>query len=276
MTPEPLYTSGTPRRRGGRFRFWLITLVALLVLAATASLGRWQLSRAAQKVALQNAIDAEKQKPALDQAAFLALERAGDALHRPVRLRGLWLGPQTIYLDNRQMHGLQGFDVLTPLALEGSDQTIMVQRGWIQRNFEDRTKLQPVEMPAGIVEVTGLIEPPPGRLLELGKAAASTPAATPDAPGSSPIRQNLDLEAFRAETKLPLRTDVSLQQMGPASEGLQRDWPAPALGLERNYGYAFQWFGLSVLVVILYVWFQFVVPFRRARRGSSTDHARGL
>ncbi len=275
MTPDPLYPE--ERRRPGRF--WVITLAAVLTVAATVSLGRWQLSRAAQKEALQASIDAQKLKPPLTQAEFLAMDKATDALHRPVRLRGLWLTPQTIYLDNRQMHGTPGFYVLTPFALEGTEQTVMVQRGWIQRNFVDRTQLGAVETPAGIVEVTGLIEPPPSHLLELGTAApaASAPAASapadaasatpaPAVEGYSPIRQNLDLEAFRAETKQPLRTDVSLQQTGAASEGLQRDWPAPALGLERHYGYAFQWFGLSALVVILYVWFQFITPFFRSRR----------
>ncbi|AVQ83732.1 MULTISPECIES: SURF1 family protein [unclassified Variovorax] len=283
MTPQPLYSED--RRRPGRF--WLVTVAAVLTLAATVSLGRWQLSRAAQKEALQASIEAQKQKPPLTQAEFLALQQPSDELHRPVRLRGLWLTPQTVYLDNRQMHGVPGFYVLTPFALEGTEQTVMVQRGWVQRNFVDRTKLGAVDTPAGIVEVTGLLEPPPSHLLELGTpapapaapAAAPATATAPEAPapaapaaptpaveGYSPIRQNLDLEAFRAETKMPLRTDVSLQQTGPASEGLQRDWPAPALGLERHYGYAFQWFGLSALVVILYVWFQFITPFRRARR----------
>ncbi|WP_285412987.1 SURF1 family protein [Variovorax sp. efr-133-TYG-130] len=283
MTPQPLYSED--RRRPGRF--WLVTVAAVLTLAATVSLGRWQLSRAAQKEALQASIEAQKQKPPLTQAEFLALQQPSDELHRPVRLRGLWLTPQTVYLDNRQMHGVPGFYVLTPFALEGTEQTVMVQRGWVQRNFVDRTKLGAVDTPAGIVEVTGLLEPPPSHLLELGTpapapaapTAAPATAAAPEAPapaapaaptpaveGYSPIRQNLDLEAFRAETKMPLRTDVSLQQTGPASEGLQRDWPAPALGLERHYGYAFQWFGLSALVVILYVWFQFITPFRRARR----------
>ncbi|BEP70958.1 SURF1 family protein [Variovorax sp. V35] len=280
---EPLVSSATPRRRVGRGRFLVVTLAAVLALAATVSLGRWQLSRAAQKEALQARIDAQKQKAPLFQAEFLALGEAAGEMHRPVRLRGLWLTAQTVYLDNRQMHGTPGFYVLTPFALEGSEQAVMVQRGWVQRNFVDRTQLGVVETPPGIVELTALIEPPPSHLFELGAktAAAPAPAASAAAPapsaagasapapgiqGSSPIRQNLDLEAFRAETQLPLRTDVSLQQSGPASEGLQRDWPAPALGLERHYGYAFQWFGLSALVVILYVWFQFISPFRRARR----------
>ena len=194
------------------------------------------------------------------------MAQPGEVMHRPVRLRGLWLAPQTVYLDNRQMHGVPGFYVVTPFAIEGSQQTVMVQRGWIQRNFESRTQLQPVQTPAGLVEIEGRIEPPPSHLLELGKAPDPA-AAGAESQGSSPIRQNLDLEAFKAETKLPLRIDVSLQQTGAASEGLQRDWPAPAFGIEKHYGYAFQWFGLAALVTILYVWFQILVPFRRARRG---------
>lgn len=254
-----------PRRAG---RFWFVSAVALLTLAATVSLGRWQLSRAAQKEALQAEIDAQKSLPPLDQQAFLALGDAATAMHRPVRLHGLWLTPHTVYLDNRQMHGVPGFYVLTPFALEGTEQTVLIQRGWIQRNFTDRNKLEAVQTPSGLVEVIARIAPPPAHLLELGKAEAPLPAASPAAAepvGSSRIRQNLGLEAFRAETGLPLRTDVSLQQTDPASEGLQRDWPAPALGVEKHYGYAFQWFGLSALVVLLYVWFQLIAPFRRAR-----------
>ncbi len=252
------------RTRGGRF--WLITAIAVITIAGTVSLGRWQLSRAAQKEAIQADIDTQRNLPPLDQQAFLALETASSTLHRPVRLRGLWLTPHTVYLDNRQMRDVAGFYVLTPFAIEGTNQTVMIQRGWIQRNFTDRAQLQPVETPSGLVEVTGTIAPPPSHLLELGKAEQG--ASTPGAAGSSPIRQNLDLEAYRAETGLPLRTDISLQQTGETSEGLQRDWPAPALGVETHYGYAFQWFGLSALVAFLYVWFQLIAPYRRARLAS--------
>jgi cytochrome oxidase assembly protein ShyY1 len=288
-----------PRRRR-RGSFAVITLATILAISATVSLGRWQLSRAAQKEALQAGIDAQKLLPPIDQDTFLALgdekrtsaqgPGINDLLYRPVKLRGLWLAPQTVYLDNRQMNGLQGFYVLTPFAIEGSEQTVMVQRGWVQRNFNDRTQLAPIETPAGLVEVTGLIAPPPAHLLELGKAepasgaasaasAASSAASASEAAasastdtvpavpvGSYPIRQNLNLQAFRSETRLPLRTDLSLQQTGDASEGLQRNWPAPALGVEKHYGYAFQWFGLSALVAVLYVWFQLIAPWLRRRR----------
>jgi surfeit locus 1 family protein len=46
-----------------------------------------------------------------------------------------------------------------------------------------------------------------------------------------------------------------------ASEGLLRDWPQAGSGIEKHHGYAFQWFGLSALIALLYVWFQIVRRF---------------
>lgn len=261
-----------PPRRSA-LRFWVITAAAIAVVAVTLALGRWQLSRAAQKEALQASIETQQAYPALEMADFLAVEQPLTELHRKVRLRGLWLPTQTLYLDNRQMHGQPGFYVLTPFALEGTTQTLMVQRGWVPRNFTDRTQLPPIDTPAGLVDIEARIEPPPARLLQLGADPPAQPASAaaplPEKPAdvaNARIRQNLDLETFRNETGLPLRTDFSLQQVGPASEGLLREWPVPALGIEKHYGYAFQWFGLAALVVILYVWFQLIAP-RRRRTG---------
>ena len=80
--------------------------------------------------------------------------------------------------------------------------------------------------------------------------------------------QNLDLAQFSAEIRVPL-LDVTIMQTGAASEGLLRQWPEPATGADKNYGYAFQWFGLAGLIAILYVWFQivrrFFFPSRTAR-----------
>lgn len=266
-------------RRGARFRsarFWIVTLAALALVALTLSLGRWQLARAAHKEALAARIEAQQQRPALDLAGLQAIARIEGGIdhemHRPVRLRGLWLPAHTVYLDNRQMHGRPGFFVLTPFALEGAPQTLMVQRGWVPRDFMERTRLPPVQTPAGLVEIEARIAPPPARLLGLGREGPDGPMPAPArdaagnavaAPGPSRIRQNLNLDTFRAETGLPLRTDFSLQQTGAASEGLDRQWPAPTLGIDRHYGYAFQWFALAVLLILLYVWFQFIAPRRR-------------
>jgi len=237
------------------WRFWATTVAAVLGMAATFALGLWQLGRAHQKEALAAAVATQQRLEPLSQAQFLAADRRTQR-YRPVVLRGRWAAEHTVFLDNRQMNGKVGFYVVTPLRLAGSDASVLVQRGWAPRNFVERDRLPAVETPAGEVEVRGRIAPPPAKLYQFGPA------------GTGPIRQNLDLAPFAAETRLALLQDVSVQQTGPASQGLQRDWPEAVAGRgpETNYGYAFQWWALCGLIAILYVWFQFIQPRRQARQ----------
>ncbi len=236
-----------------RLKFWLITVAALLAILATLSLGRWQLSRAAQKQSLHAAIEAQGRQPALDAAALLALAQPAQAIHRRVSLRGSWVPAQTVFLDNRQMNAKPGFYVVTPFWPAGSRVAVLVQRGWVPRNFVDRASVPTLDTPAGVVEIRGRIVPPPSKLYELGAAQ------------TGPIRQNLDLAQFSAESGLPLMT-VSIQQTDAAADGLARDWLEVGAGVQKHYGYAFQWFGLSGLIAILYVWFQIVRRLIHPRR----------
>lgn len=245
-------------------RFWLILLAAVVGTLVTASLGRWQLSRAAEKELLQATLDARGSLPPVDGQALLAAsaDPGGDTqalVHRAVVLEGRWLPTHTVYLDNRQMQGRPGFFVVTPLQLERQDGVVLVQRGWAQRNFQDRTQLPKMQTPEGVVRVQGRVALAPSRLYEFQGGDS--------AQGSSRIRQNLDLAAFRTETGLAL-ADLTVLQTGQADatdEGLQRDWPVVGAGVDKHYGYAFQWFGLSGLIALLYVWFQIVRRFIRPR-----------
>jgi surfeit locus 1 family protein len=231
-----------------RWRFWLITAAAVLATLATLSLGRWQLSRAAEKVAMQDHLDTQGKRAALDGAALVALPDLLTELHRPVRVQGHWLANRTVFLDNRQMNAKPGLYVVTPLQIDGYPEVVLVQRGWVARNFEDRTQVPMVKTPSGAVTLDGRIAPPPAKLYELG------------GPDVGVIRQNLDLPLFSTETGVPMMP-VSIQQIGPASEGLLREWPVVGTGVEKHYGYAFQWFALSALIALLYVWFQIVRRF---------------
>ncbi|MDW5442111.1 SURF1 family protein [Polaromonas sp. SM01] len=235
-------------------RFVVLTLAAVLMVALTFSLGQWQLRRAAQKETLQAAIDAQKKLPALDGWALIATKNIADVMHRRAVLQGTWQGAHTVYLDNRPMNGKSGFWVVTPLALTDSGQWILVQRGWVPRDFGDRTRLPAIVTPEGLVSVPGRMAPPPSKLYAFEGADQGR------------IRQNLDVAAFSAEIGVPL-LPASMLQTGAASEGLLRDWPAPNTGVDKHHGYAFQWFGLCALVAGLYVWFQLILP-RRSKRHS--------
>lgn len=235
------------------FKFCLITVAALLALVATLALGRWQLSRAAQREAMQARIEAQGRLPKLAGQALLARADVASELQRGVTVRGRWLAERTVFLENRQMNNKPGLYVVTPLELEGTASVVLVQRGWVARNFIDRTRLPTLETPAGVVEIQGRIAPPPSKLYEFA------------GPQNGRLRQNLDMTQFSAELGRPLLA-VSVQQTGAASEGLLREWPLVGTGAEKNYGYAFQWFALSALIAILYVWFQIVRRFILPRR----------
>ncbi len=237
-----------------RIRFWLVTAAALLAILVTASLGRWQLGRAADKEALQARIEARAREPVLAGPSLNAGMASEALLHRRVAARGQWIAEHTVFLDNRQMKGRPGFFVVTPLRLEGGGGVVLVQRGWVARNFEDRTRVPEIATPTGPVELQGRIAPAPAKLYEIG------------ATERGPIRQNLDLAQFGAETGLPLSA-LSIQQTDAAADGLDRDWPQVNTGVDKHYGYAFQWFGLCALIALLYVWFQIVRRFlQRASR----------
>jgi surfeit locus 1 family protein len=234
-----------------RGRHIVVLVAALAGALLTARLGVWQLSRASQKEGLQAALDSRGSAPPLAQAELAAdLATAGEQHYRRITLRGRWAGDLTVFLDNRPMAGRAGFYVLTPLQLGDGADAVMVQRGWVPRDAADRTRVPVVGSPQGEVTVEGRIAPPPSRLYALGAEAGGT------------IRQNLDLDGFSRETGLRLRplsvqmTDVA----GAPSDGLLREWPAPAFGVHKHYGYAFQWFALAALITGLYVWFQLVRP----------------
>ena len=233
-------------------RFWLMTLAAGLAIALTIGLGQWQLSRASDKEALADAIANQANQPALSSLELAARAAGTGVMHRPVLLQGRWLPEHTVFLDNRQMNAKPGLFVVTPLALTDSPAVVLVQRGWVQRNFLDRNSLPVIDTPAGTVTIGGRIAPPPSKLYELGD------------PQAGRIRQNLDMTGFARESGLSL-LPVSVQQVGAQADGLQRDWSQPATGVDKHYGYAAQWFGLSGLFAILYVWFQIVKKFKPRR-----------
>ena len=264
----------TLRPRAHRVLFVLITLAALVGMGITASLGRWQLGRAAEKLTYQATLEARAAMPALDAQALRATLEAGGAtaadaealLHRAVTLQGRWLPEHTVYLDNRQMQGRPGFYVVTPLLLPDEKAVVLVQRGWVARNFQDRAQIPKVDTPPGAVQIQGRVAALPSRLYEF--------AAGDSAQGSSRIRQNLDLAAMSAQVQWPILT-LSVVQLGDASEGLLRDWPVVASGVDKHYGYAFQWFGLCGLIALLYVWFQIVRRFIRPRRQQPASSGGG-
>ncbi len=231
-----------------------ITLAAVGMTLLTARLGVWQLDRAEQKLALERTQAERASQPVLtEQDLPRRAEAVEPLLQRRVQMQGRWLADATVALDNRPMAGRTGFYIVTPLALADGT-AVLVQRGWIPRDAQDRLRLAPFVTPAEPVAVAGRIAPRVPRLYELGEA------------GTGVVRQNLDVDAFALERGLRLQPWVLIEEARPGApaDGLQRDWPAVASGVDKHHGYAFQWFALSALTLGLFIWFQLLRPARPA------------
>lgn len=215
-----------------KIRFWP-ALIVLIVVAVTVRLGFWQRDRAHQKEALQARIER------FEQASPISLDDRRPALaevefHRIVA-RGRFVPDSTVYLDNRLYNDQPGFYVVMPLKLETGGY-VLVNRGWLPRNVQQRGVIAPYRTPSGVVTIEGVARADASRAFELGQG------------GSAPhqlIRQNLDVASYAAEIGLPLEPFV-LQQTNDTADGLVRDWPAPDTGVERNYGYMVQWWGMAL------------------------------
>lgn len=256
-----------------RVRQALVLVAAVATIWATTSLGLWQLRRADDKLARQAALAERASLPALGNAelACTGVASPGQANRKAV-LIGHWLPEHTWLLDNRAMGGRAGFYVVTALQLEGAgpcaSQVLMVQRGWVPRNAQNRMQVPPFITPRGTVRLQGRLVPEVSRAYSLGADLASPPS------GVFRIVQNIDMAGLSAQMGRAVRPVAVLQltpetgQAGhalsnPAEFSLLRDWPAPASDVGKHHAYAAQWFAMAALTTGLYVWFQFVSPRRR-------------
>ncbi|MBB6583339.1 SURF1 family protein [Ralstonia solanacearum] len=250
------------------FRQWfapvpMLAGVAMIVL--TCVLGRWQLSRAQERIERQARIEAMAHAPALRVSAQPV---AADAvMYRPVLLRGTFDVAHTVLLENRPRvtNGVSrsGFEVLIPLVLEGAGgRAVLVNRGWLPRDPVERTRIAPYTTPTGEVQVEGIAVPHASRVYSFGRKDGADEAG-------QRLRQNIDLDAFAREIGVPLQPFV-VEQQSDAQDGLQRDWPRADSGADRNYGYAFQWFSMATAVLALMIVYG-VRRYRRLIEASSVD-----
>ena len=129
---------------------------------------------------------------------------------------------------------------------------VLIDRGWKAHDMHGGSRVGAAPPPSGLVTVEGLAVTQPSALLELGgKSERRVPG----------IWHNLDYAAYEQATGrsvarfvIRLSSDVP---SGNATDGLRREWPRPASGVEKHRGYALQWYSLAALVTLLWLGLNF-------------------
>jgi len=218
---------------------------ALVAIALTVALGNWQSRRAEEKLALGRDLDAAAQRAALILPP-VPVDTHNYAFSR-VSVRGEFSPAHTILLDNKVLRGAVGYQVLTPLKIAGGDTYVLVNRGWVAAGAR-RESLPQIRTPAGIASVEGIAVVPSSHILELGPKTEE-----------GILWQNLVLARYAKWSGLKLQPIV-LEQTSDSDDGLVRAWERPDLGVDKHRGYAFQWYALASLILIIYVVLSFKRP----------------
>lgn len=214
------------------------TIAALAGIAITLALGTWQLGRGNEKSALAERIRLAGRDALIVLPA--AEIRADDVVWRQVEAHGRFEPKFAVFIDNRVLHGVVGYHVVMPLRLGESERYVLVNRGWVAAT-DSRSRTPSVTTPSTVVTVIGLATVPSRRYLELSAAVAE-----------GNVWQNLTLERYRAAMPIELQP-VVIQQENDLGDGLKREWSAPDFGIDKHYGYAFQWFALAAAILIYYL-----------------------
>lgn len=231
------------RARYIRSAFATISLACVLVICAAA--GIWQLERAGQKQDLMAAFAAGE---LVDEVRIaVSDDQAGEFRFRRFRLFGSYDATHQILLDNMTSRGLAGYQILTPLRTDG--RTILVNRGWVPAN-PDRAILPDVSVGSEPREIGGRLDPLPRPGVRLD---ARDPADTDDA---WPRRLHYPTAADAAEQLGYTVADYQILLDHEEPDGFRREWRPVEIGPERHYGYAFQWFCLATLSLVIFVLMQ--------------------
>ena len=219
----------------------LATAILVVGVPLFISAGFWQLARAEEKSALLAELDAAVHQPvSTDLRPDTSLR---DHRYRRFRVSGRYDNEHQVLLDNMTDRGANGYQVLTPLRMDGW--TVLVNRGWVPADA-DRRRLPEIAVAENSRTLVGRLShlPAPGLRLAGGESAS----------GRWPRRM---LFPERAELETALGTDLPEFQLlleADQDAGYRRDWQvvAPDSGPAKHRGYALQWFSFAALTVIFY------------------------
>ena len=235
---------------------WLALLAVVLVAAGVmARLGEWQLDRARQKGERERQAAAAAQPPVpVEQLLPARTAFPASAVDRRVTLRGRWDPARQLLVPGRRLGDATGLWVLTPLRLaDGS--AVAVVRGWVADAGAPASA--PAALPAGDVELGGVLRPPEpvGDLL---------PGAVADAPaGQVPVVAG----ALLAQVWPYPLADGYVLQTSPVAAGLTAVPTERGGGLAfQNLSYALQWWLFSAFG--LFFWWRLVRDDHRGTLGA--------
>ena len=218
---------------------WKASLTFFLLLILVLSLGVWQIDRGYNKKELENTFLERQSQPVkeIKYNAFLESD-----LYRNVVLEGKYL-EKIFFLDNRIHNGKPGLKVFSPFETTNNN-LVLVSRGWIE--LEDRSKLPTINTTKNVLKVQGVLRPESQDFVLENEEMNNK---------NNPILlQTVNLSELSNFLGKPLSPYI-LELSELSESAFVKTWQPINLSSFRHFGYAFQWFGLAVVLIVGYVFF---------------------
>ena len=161
---------------------------------------------------------------------------------RRARAPGQFDAEHSVLLDNRMRDGKAGVELLQPFHDQVSGLWLLINRGWLP--WPDRRTPPAFTTPATPVNLDAWVYVAPGETFQLHADPATVQwprLLTALHPGA--LWTELDRTGFAYE----LRAEA-----GPGT--YETNWPIVAMGPEKHFAYAAQWFAMSLALLALYLY----------------------
>ena len=218
---------------------WKASLTFFCLLLLVLSLGVWQIDRGYKKKELENTF-LERQSQPVKEIKYNTFENSD--LYRNIVLEGKYLD-QIFLLDNKIHNGKPGVKVFSPFE-SINESLVLVSRGWIE--FEDRSNLPMIKTERNALKIQGILRSESKDfILENDNMKKNT----------NPILvQTINLDELSNYLGKPLSPYI-LELSELSKSAFVKTWQPINLSSFRHFGYAVQWFGLGLVLIIGYLFF---------------------
>lgn len=222
---------------------WTGLLVLIICVPLFIKLGLWQYNKAQLKQEIQTSYNASLDNEALSLPA--RLDNLDEWKYKKVKIKGHYETEYQILLDNQVEDSRGGFHVLTPLKIEGSNDYVLVNRGWVAGGAT-HTDIPEFTTPEEAVEIVGLVWVPSKKIFTLESKTEKSKW--------NPIWQHMDLERYQKSVAINVLPVVIKLDSKSNAGGFVRNWQLPAEKIATNMGYAYQWFGFAIASILIFLY----------------------
>lgn len=224
------------------------TVLVIICVLVSLSLAHWQSGRIDEKKALQAHYEQMLKAEALnlntlssDQFQTLAGQE-----WKKVSVSGEFLEKYQFLLDSQVYQGKPGYNVIVPLKISGSNQHILINRGWIAAG-QNRNQIPTIPAISEQQPIRGFLARP--KTLMPGFEQENI---------SEKVQLFINMPALSDRISAPLAPmliQLDERALGP----LPREWPKYQAKIEMHEFYVLHWLIVALLSILIYIYFAFKI-----------------